>query len=273
MVLHTLHLPHDLHASWFQSHLTAEERERVISLIEQRIEERVPLPYLTGEAWFAGLKFFVDPHVLIPRSPIAELIEQGFAPWLDPDRVGRVLDLCCGSGCIGIASALYLPDCRVDLVDLSDDALAVCRKNVDLHGLSGRVGVVQSDLFADLEAVRYDLIVSNPPYVGAEEMADLPAEYRHEPAMALEAADDGLEIVLRILREAAKFLAPDGVLIVELGNSAHLLQERYPEIPFIWLDFAKGGDGVFLLQAKDLAKYAQIFSQSVESSRERCESQ
>lgn len=256
LVLHALHLPPDLHASWFQSHLTEDERSRVIALIQRRIEERMPLPYLTGEAWFAGLRFVVDSHVLIPRSPIAELIEQGFAPWLDAQRVGHVLDLCSGSGCIGIATAVYLPDTRVDLVDISEDALAVCQQNIRLHDLSDRVTAIRSDLFESLAPTQYDLIISNPPYVGAREMAELPREYHHEPVLALQAENEGLEVVRRILRDAPRYLAPDAALIVEVGNSAPLLQETYPEIPFVWLDFSKGGDGVFLLRAEDLSKYA-----------------
>lgn len=256
LVLHALHLPPDLHSNWFQSRLTGEERERVINLIQRRIDERLPLPYLTGEAWFAGLRFLVDTHVLIPRSPIAELIEQGFAPWLVADRVGRVLDLCCGSGCIGIAAACYLPESEVDLVDISDAALAVTRKNIQLYDLSERVKAIRSDLFESVAPAQYDLILSNPPYVGAREMAELPREYHHEPVLALQAEEEGLAIVKRILRDAPRFLAPDGVLIVEVGNSAPLLQEVYPEIPFIWLEFAKGGEGVFLLRAEDLAQYA-----------------
>ncbi|MEJ2589939.1 MAG: 50S ribosomal protein L3 N(5)-glutamine methyltransferase [Candidatus Thiodiazotropha sp.] len=258
LVLHALHMPPDLHASWFQSRLTGEERERVIALMQRRIDERLPLPYLTGEAWFAGLRFLVDTQVLIPRSPIAELIEQGFAPWLAADRIGRVLDLCTGSGCIGIASAIYLPESEVDLVDISAAAIAVCEKNIQLYDLSDRVKAIESDLFASLPPARYDVIVSNPPYVGASEMSDLPPEYHHEPELALHAEEEGLAIVKRILRDSPRYLAPDGVLIVEVGNSAPLLQETYPEIPFTWLDFAKGGDGVFLLRADDLAQYADV---------------
>lgn len=255
LVLYALHLPHDLHASWFQSRLTAEERDRVLGLIHRRIEKRFPLPYLTGEAWFAGLRFTVNSHVLIPRSPMAELIESGFSPWLDAEHVGRVLDLCCGGGCIGIATAVYLPDSQVDLVDISTQALAVSEENIQEYDLSDRVHTIQSDLFKSLDSTRYDLIISNPPYVGAEEMAGLPQEYRHEPTLALHAEEDGLDIVKRILRDAPQYLAPDGILIVEVGNSASLLQDTYPNIPFVWLDFEKGGDGVFLLRAEDLAQY------------------
>jgi len=256
LTLHTLHLPPDLHASWLQTHVTAQERERVISLIDRRVHERIPVPYLTGEAWFAGLRFHVDPNVLIPRSPMAELIEQGFAPWIDADGLERVLDLCAGSGCIGIATAVHHPGCLVDLVDISAQAIDICNKNIKLHGLDERVRAVRSDLFDALPKSQYNLILSNPPYVGAAEMETLPAEYRHEPTLALEADEDGLAIVKRILKQAPDYLAPDGLLIVEVGNSGPLLQETYPDIPFVWLDFARGGEGVFLLGASDLAQYA-----------------
>lgn len=260
LVLSALHLPPDLHQVWFQGRLTTEERERVIRWIQRRIDERLPLPYLTGEAWFAGLRFLVSPQVLIPRSPMAELIENGFAPWIDTARVGRVLDLCCGSGCIGIATAAYLPESRVDLADISTQALEVCKQNLHLYDdLSARIRVFQSDLFESLPPERYDIIVSNPPYVGSREMAELPPEYRHEPALALQAEDEGLEIVRRILRKSSDFLAPDGILIVEVGNSASLVEERYPDVPFVWLDFSRGGEGVFLLGAQDLAQYAERF--------------
>jgi ribosomal protein L3 glutamine methyltransferase len=259
LVLNTLHLPPDLHSAWLQSHITADEREQALRLIKRRIDERVPLPYLTGEAWFAGLRFQVTPDVLIPRSPIAELIERGFSPWLDIDRVERVLDLCSGCGCIGIATAVHHPACQVNLVDISPQAIEISRRNIRLHGLEGRLEAIESDLFSALPAVRYDLILSNPPYVGTGEMATLPAEYQHEPNLALEAEEEGLEVVRRILRQAGNYLKADGVLIVEVGNSAPLLQANYPEIPFVWLEFTKGGQGVFLLSAQDLAQYvAQI---------------
>ncbi len=256
LTLHALHLPPDLHPNWLQSHVTEQEREQVIRLIDRRVHERIPVPYLTGEAWFAGLRFHVDSSVLIPRSPMAELIEQGFAPWIDVTELGQVLDLCAGSGCIGIATAAYHPECRVDLIEISQQAIEVCEKNIQLHDLGERVRVIQSDLFDSLPRTQYDLILSNPPYVGTTEMETLPAEYRHEPVLALEAEEDGLAIVKRILKQAPNYLAPDGLLIVEVGNSAPLLQETYPDIPFVWLEFAKGGEGVFLLGARDLAQYA-----------------
>ncbi|MCU7937496.1 MAG: 50S ribosomal protein L3 N(5)-glutamine methyltransferase [Candidatus Thiodiazotropha sp. (ex Dulcina madagascariensis)] len=260
LVLHALHLPPDLPASWFNSRVTSVERERILDLIQRRIALRIPLPYLTGEAWFAGMRFHVNEAVLIPRSPIAELIENRFTPWIDPTRVARILDLCCGSGCIGIAAAAYLPESRVDLVDISADALQVARNNAKTHRLQERVEIRQSDLFEALPAEKYDLILSNPPYVGAQEMAELPAEYRHEPDLALRANDDGLEVVKRLLRQVPDFLAPRGILIVEVGNSAESLLEHYPDIPFVWPEFEQGGEGVFLLSAEDLAEYAHRFN-------------
>ncbi|MCU7877481.1 MAG: 50S ribosomal protein L3 N(5)-glutamine methyltransferase [Candidatus Thiodiazotropha sp. (ex Lucinoma borealis)] len=258
LVLQALYLPPDLPSSWFSTRLTTEERNRVFDLIQRRIEKRIPLAYLMGEAWFAGMRFHVNEQVLIPRSPIAELIEKEFSPWVDPLGVTHVLDLCCGSGCIGIAAAAYLPESQVDLVDISSEALQVARKNVSEHGLEERVTVCQSDLFDSLPTKKYELILSNPPYVGSAEMAGLPEEYQHEPVLALKANDDGLEIVQTILKQAKDYLTPQGVLIVEVGNSAEMLAERYPDIPFVWLDFERGGEGVFLLTAQDLAKYTNI---------------
>ncbi|MET0065181.1 MAG: 50S ribosomal protein L3 N(5)-glutamine methyltransferase [Candidatus Thiodiazotropha sp.] len=259
LVLHTLHLPPDLSPGWFNCQLTEEERGQVIERINQRIQRRIPLPYLTGEAWFAGLPFLVNEHVLIPRSPMAELIQQQFSPWVDPERVTRVLDLCCGSGCIGIASAVNLPDCHVDLVDISPQAIAVARENVIAHAVEDRVTVIESDLFQTLSGKKYDLILSNPPYVGAAEMATLPQEYRHEPVLALQAEEDGLAIVNRILRQAPEHLEPQGALIVEVGNSADALTRRYPDVPFVWLEFSQGGEGVFVISAEELAAFRDRF--------------
>ncbi|MES9973328.1 MAG: 50S ribosomal protein L3 N(5)-glutamine methyltransferase [Candidatus Thiodiazotropha sp.] len=254
LVLGALHQPPDLPASWFSCRLTADERERVLGLIQRRIDERVPLPYLLGEAWFAGMRFHINEQVLIPRSPIAELIEKGFSPWLGPSTEPRILDLCCGSGCIGIAAAAYLPESHVDLADISAGALEVAKRNIAEYGLQERVMLHQSDLFEKLPDIQYDLIVSNPPYVGAAEMEGLPEEYRHEPVMALHANEKGLEIVQRILKQAKRYLSPRGIIIVEVGNSAQLLMDSFPEIPFVWLDFERGGEGVFLLSAADLAE-------------------
>ncbi len=259
LVLHSLSLPPDLPATWFAGRLTKEEREKVLSLMRRRIDERIPLPYLIGEAWFAGLRFHVNQHVLIPRSPIAELVENGFQPWIEPTAVERVLDLCCGSGCIGIAAASYLPDSQIDLLDVSEQALAVAQENILEHGLEKRVKLVRSDLFSSLGHGRYDVIVSNPPYVSKIELSQLPREYGYEPVLALEAEDDGLSIVARILREAHGYLTPEGILVVEVGKSAEALMQRYPEIPFLWLDFERGGEGVFLFTAEELDKFRDVF--------------
>ena len=262
LVLHALHLPArpPLPAELFHARLTGAERREVRALLHRRIEERVPAAYLTGEAWFAGLRFEVDRRVLVPRSPIAELIEGGFHPWVDSDRVRRVLDLGTGSGCIAVACAYAFPDAKVDAVDASPAAMEVARRNVALHGLEERVRVVESNLFKDLEsgpdsrpALRYDFVVSNPPYVPDEEMAGLPSELRAEPALALAGGPDGLDVVGRIVEEAPRWLSPDGALVVEIGASPIVraaLEARFA-LPFVWLDTARGGEGVFLLRRHD----------------------
>lgn len=259
LVLFALHLPPDLPRTWFDSRLTEDERDRIMALMRRRIDERIPLPYLTGESWFAGMRFRVNQHVLIPRSPIAELVEGGFAPWTDAAEVGRVLDLCCGSGCIGIAAASYLPDASVDLVDISEPALEVAETNVQEHNLADRVKILRSDLFSSLKQGEYDVIVSNPPYVDESEMQRLPREYSHEPALALKAAEEGLSVVIRILREAQDYLTSKGVLVVEVGHSSDALMRRYPDIPFLWIDFERGGEGVFIFTFNELKKYHDLF--------------
>jgi ribosomal protein L3 glutamine methyltransferase len=262
LVLHALHLPPDLPPAYRDCRLTAGERVTVTDLIERRISERKPAAYLTQRAWFAGLEFYVNEDVLVPRSPLAELIEAGFDPWIDADGVSGVLDLCTGSGCIGIATAVYLPHVEVDLVDISAAALRVAETNVENHGLTDRVRVAESDLFSALAGRRYDIIVSNPPYVGAEELLSLPEEYRNEPALGLAGGESGLDLVLRILRDAPNFLAEGGILLVEVGNTAVELMRRFPEAPFLWLEFERGGEGVFLLNRDQLVDWHEAFAEA-----------
>lgn len=257
LILHALHLPHQRVDDILDARLTLDEREHVVALLARRRDQRLPLPYLTGEAWFAGLPFTVDARVLIPRSPVAELIEAGFEPWCAGEPPARILDLCAGSGCIGIACALYLDGSEVVLADIDADALAVAQSNIERHQAADRVRAVRSDLFAGLAGERFDLIISNPPYVDAEDMAALPAEYRHEPELALAAGDDGLDLVRRMLREAPDHLNDGGLLIVEVGNSWVALEEAYPTVPFTWLEFERGGHGVFLLTRDQLLEHAE----------------
>lgn len=252
LVLHALSLPLDLDARFHDCNITSVELESVLDSLIERIETRKPAAYLTGEAWFCGLPFAVNEHVLVPRSPIGEMIQESFQPWLGGLEPGAVLDLCTGSGCIGIACAHAFPDAWVTISDISDDALEVARENVERHDLGHQVEVVQSDVFDQLAKRQYDLIVSNPPYVDAEDMAALPDEYRCEPVLGLAAGDDGLDIVCRILDSAVDYLSDDGVLIVEVGNSAPALMEAFPELEFTWPEFVNGGHGVFLLSAAQL---------------------
>lgn len=252
LVLSALHLPPDTDRGMMTAALTSKEREFIIHLVERRIKERVPVPYLVNEAWFGGYNFFVDERVIIPRSPVAELIDYQFSPWLDAFQVDNVLDLCTGSGCIAIACALAFDHAQVDAVDISQDALDVAEINVDRYGLEDYVTLIKSNLFESVEPKEYDLIISNPPYVGRETVMALPEEYGHEPTLALEAGEDGLECVHIILREALNYLSPNGVLIVEVGYIQELVEAAYPNLPFTWLQFERGGDGVFLLTARDL---------------------
>ena len=256
LVLHALHLPLPLNPDVLDARLTLAERKEVVALLRRRIDERVPTAYLTGTAWFAGLPFRVDSRVLVPRSPIAELIENQFSPWLlqEPEYI---LDLCTGSGCIGIACAYAFPEAAVDLSDISRDALEVAQRNIDIHEVGHRVRAIESDLFDNLAELRYDLIVSNPPYVDAEDLAEMPAEYHAEPALGLASGVDGLDFTRRLLREALDHLTDEGVLIVEVGNSGVALEAAYPELPFTWLEFRRGGHGVFLLTAAQLQDAAE----------------
>jgi ribosomal protein L3 glutamine methyltransferase len=256
-VLQTLHLPHDLSPAYGQAKLTAPERKRVLALIERRVRERKPIAYLTGEAWFAGLKFKSDERALVPRSPIAETIQNGFTPWLEGVHVRRALDLCTGSGCIGIAMAAHNPEWEVDLVDISDDALALAADNIHFQNVQNRVRAIKSDLFKGLKGQTYDLIVCNPPYVTLQEYAALPPEYDHEPELGLKAGDDGLDFALRILADAPAHLNEGGVLIVEVGESEHALSKLLPKLPLDWIEFDVGQMGVFVIGRDELVKHAK----------------
>ena len=255
LTLHALSLPADLDDAYLDTVLTLPEREQVIERLQLRVSSRKPAAYLTRESWFCGLRFYVDERVLVPRSPIAELIAGHFEPWIDSHRVTRILDLCCGSGCIGIASQYYFPDAEVSLADVSADALEVARLNLRMHDLEGLVEVYQSDLFADIPAQGFDLIVSNPPYVDDEDMALLSEEFRAEPEIGLRAGADGLELVDRMLVSAAQYLAPQGAIVIEVGNSQAAMQRKYEFLPMAWIDFEMGGAGVCCIQAADLRQH------------------
>jgi ribosomal protein L3 glutamine methyltransferase len=251
LIWHALGLPSPTARIYARATSPIQQRQ-ARDLITRRIAERTPAVYLTGETWFAGLQFKIDPRALIPRSPLAELIERGYAPWADARRVRRVLDLGTGSGCIAIASARMLPRATVDAVDISRDALALAAANVRRHRLGRRVRLVESDYFRALSGERYDIIVSNPPYVGAREMRSLPPEYRHEPPLALASGRDGLDAVRAILHGASQHLNPGGLLIVEVGNTEVAVRRAFARLPFTWLTFERGGGGVFLLTAEQL---------------------
>jgi len=259
LVCHALHLPFVFPEDYLAAQVTSAEHQAVVELLEARIKTRKPAAYLTHEAWFAGLPFYVDERVLVPRSPMAEWIERGFAPWLEADAVDRVLDLCTGSGCIAIACAAHFDNAEVDAVELSPEALEVARQNVERHDLEDWVHLYQSDLFDALPPEQYQLIISNPPYVSEAELQALPDEYGHEPEIGLLADQEGLAIVVRILAQATDYLTDDGILVVEVGNSEALLVECFPEVPFQWLEFERGGQGVFLLDAEQLKAHRQVF--------------
>ena len=258
LVFNAVDLPWDSSLELLDSRLLPAERAKIVEYVVQRCQQRRPLPYITGEAWFMGLPFNVDDRVLIPRSPIAQLIEQEFQPWLGDVDVERVLDLCTGSGCIGIACAYAFEHAEVDLVDLSDDALAVANTNIARHELEDRVRAIHSDLFNALDGEVYDLIVTNPPYVDAADLASMPTEYHHEPEMALGSGDDGLDITRRILKEAGRHLSEQGLLVVEVGNSEVHLMEAYPELPLIWVELEEGGNGVFVIDAPSLRAHQDL---------------
>lgn len=251
LVLWQAGIPWDKYPAVQNAVLTTREKSQLCEALAKRIGERMPLPYITGRAYFAELLFEVTPDTLIPRSPFAELIENGFQPWLlAPPQT--VLDLCTGSGCIGIACALLFEEAEVDLSDISASAIAVAERNIEKYQLGERVMAVQSDLFENLQGRRYDLIVSNPPYVDENDLVDMPAEFQHEPALALGSGCDGLDFTRRLLKEARDYLTDDGLLIVEVGNSWNALEEAFPEVAFTWLEFEKGGHGVFMLTAAEL---------------------
>lgn len=266
LVLQLLDLPWDFSTELWSCRLDSSEKEHVLDAIHLRTVERVPLAYITKQAWFCGWRFNVDQRVLIPRSPIGELIGHHMEPWLlnEPDRI---LDLCAGSGCIGIAAALEFEEAQVDLFDISEDALDVARSNIELHQLNGRVQAFSSDVFSALddpsqfsdgEHVRYDLILSNPPYVDKQDYESMPKEFSSEPVLGLVAGDDGLDIVRRILAEGAKHLSDDGLMIVEVGNSWEALEDAYPDFPFTWIEFEQGGHGVFVIRAQELRNYPWV---------------
>jgi ribosomal protein L3 glutamine methyltransferase len=255
LAFHALGLEHSAAAAVYETRPEAAACARVLDLFGERLRRRVPAAYLMGRMWFAGHEFEVDPHVIVPRSPLAELINQGFEPWLDPARLSRIVDIGTGSGCIAIACALRFPQARVDAVDLSPHALEVASRNVRRHHVESRLNLHRGDVFDPLGESVYDLIVSNPPYVSDDEMQVLPQEYRHEPDMTLRAGSDGLDIVRRILRDADRHLAPGGILVVEVGDSDERLQEAFPRVPFLWLEFEQGGGGVFLLTKDDLRRH------------------
>lgn len=237
--------------------LSVEEVARLQSLLHQRIADHTPLPYLLGRAWFAGLEFGCDQRAIIPRSPIAELILGNFRPWYNGPEPSRILDLCCGGGCIGLAAAHYFPAARIDLLDVDSHALELARENAQRLGLADRVTICQSDLFEGLGNVQYDLILSNPPYVDAADLSNMPAEYHHEPELALGSGPDGLALTHRILSSARSFLRDSGLLVVEVGNSGPTLEAVYPRVPFTWIEFEDGGEGVFAITAPELHEYSK----------------
>ncbi len=261
LVLATLHLPRDTLEPWLDARLTTSERLTLLNNLQQRVMHRLPTAYLVQEAWLGPYRFYVDQRVIVPRSYFAELLENGFAPWIeDPDAVGAALDLCTGSGCLAILMAHAFPNASVDAIDVSADALAVARRNIADYGLEDRVHAIESDLFAAVPGKRYDLILCNPPYVTTAAMEALPAEYRHEPALALAAGADGLDVVRRILAEARGHLNPGGVLAIEVGHNQDLVTDAFPDLPAVWLDTEHAEGKVFLVARDDLPASGKRFA-------------
>lgn len=256
LILHGLSLPLDRLEPFLDARLTRAERQTLSNLLERRIGQRVPTAYLTREAWLGEFRFYVDERVIVPRSYFAELLEEGLHPWLDdPLEIGTALDLCTGSGCLAILMAHAFQNAAIDGVDLSPEALAVARRNVAEYGLEEQVRLVRSDVFDGLEGCRYDLIISNPPYVTTGAMEAIPAEYRHEPSLALVAGSDGLDVVRRILAQGAEHLTPGGLLLVEVGHNAHLVEEAWPQVPFTWIDAPSGESKIFLMSREELLEH------------------
>jgi ribosomal protein L3 glutamine methyltransferase len=255
LILHTLHLPLDRLDPFLDAQLTDDERTAVLSIIQQRVEKRIPAAYLTHQAMLGNFSFYVDERVIVPRSFIAELLLEQLSPWItEPEEIYSALDLCTGSGCLAILTAHAFPNASVDAVDLSSAALAVAARNVADYQLQDRVNLIESDLFAKLGAKRYDLIISNPPYVDAGSVAALPQEYLHEPKMALGSGHDGLDATRIILKHAAQHLSENGVLIVEIGHNREVLEAAYPDLPFTWLEVSAGDEFVFMLHRNDLIR-------------------
>jgi ribosomal protein L3 glutamine methyltransferase len=253
LILHTLHLPLDTLEPFLDAHLTPHERNALLTLLNQRVETRLPAAYLTHEAWLGNFRFYVDERVIVPRSFISELLRQQLSPWIaEPEVINYVLDLCTGSGCLAIIAAHAFPYAEVDAVDISPDALAVAQQNINDYGLQDRVHPIASDLFANLKGRQYDLIISNPPYVDAESVASLPPEYQHEPELALGSGVDGLDATRTILQNAAQYLTENGVLVVEIGHNRDVLEDAFPNLPFTWLDVTAGDQFVFMLHRNDL---------------------
>jgi len=256
LALFVLKLPAENDRSVLTLMLTAEQQQQLVALAQRRIQERIPVPYLTNEAWFAGERYYVNQDVIIPRSPLAETIADYFQPWLGATQPQRILDLCTGSACLAIYCAKQFPTCKVDAIDISPQALRVAEHNIQMHNCADRVQVIASDLFKAVAGRQYDIIISNPPYVSAQDMRELPHEYTHEPVLALASGDDGLDLTIQIIKQARNYLTPNGLLFIEVGASWKTLADKYPNIAFTWLEFANGGEGVFLLTAEYLTEVA-----------------